>query len=93
MRPRHRQDEATLTDRVALAFLSGLSALAAGGLIWLSISLLSAQLLFDWVPPFSWVLWFAGAMAMVGFLLLENLVVRLAGGIWRWVGHLLSIWT
>ena len=77
------REAATLTDRFALAFLSGLSALLAGSLIWLAASLFFANLTSDGMASFRWVLLFAGVMALIGFALLENVVVRVLSGAWR----------
>lgn len=80
--PRNRE-RTTLMDRVALAFLSGGSALVLGGLLWAAILLVAAQLAFDWAPSFGWVAGFAAAMAVLGFVLLENFVGN-------WVGDFAS---
>jgi hypothetical protein len=71
--PRNRE-RTTLMDRVALAFLSGGSALLLGGLLWAAISLTAAQIAPDWTPSLGWVVGFAAVMAVLGFFLLENFV-------------------
>lgn len=83
-----QQERATLTDRLALAFLSAVTALLVGGLLWLCIAVLAAQLLFDEVPSFAWVLGFAGVMAALGFLLMENHVLRCVTAVGRWFARL-----
>lgn len=79
------REQATFMDRCALAFLSGLSALVLGALIWGAIATLSAQLDFDGFPAFAWVLAFAAVMGALGFLLLENFVASAVGRLWRWL--------
>lgn len=76
--PRNRE-ETTLMDRVALAFLSGGSALVLGGLLWAGVCLTEAQLALDGVPSFGWVAGFAIVMAVLGFVLLENFVGNWVG--------------
>lgn len=71
--PRNRE-ETTLVDRVALAFLSGGSALVLGGLLWAAVFPVAAQFAIDWAPSLGWVAGFAAAMAILGFFLLENFV-------------------
>jgi len=80
--PRDRE-QITLMDRVALAFLSGCSALVLGGLLWAGVYLTAAQFALDWAPSFGWVAGFAAAMAVLGFILLENFVGN-------WVGDFAS---
>lgn len=77
-RPRNRE-EATLMDRVALAFLSGVSALLLGGLLWAAVSLLAAQLALNWALSSGWIAGFGAAMALLGFVLLENFVAHWVG--------------
>lgn len=86
------RETATLLDRVALAFLSGLSALVLAALFWGGIALLAAQLGFERLPPLWPVAVFATLMALVGFIALENfvgeLVGSLVGSVLRWLGWL-----
>ncbi|MCC2657653.1 MAG: hypothetical protein K0Q76_2761 [Panacagrimonas sp.] len=88
-RPQHRES-ATLLDRVALAFLSGLSALALSALLWGGIALFWSQLGFDGLPPLWPVLGFAAVMALIGFVALENFVGELIGSMVRPVLRLLG---
>jgi TRAP-type C4-dicarboxylate transport system permease small subunit len=85
-------ETATLLDRVALALLSGLWALALAALVWGGIAMVLAQLRFEGLPPLWPVLAFASSMALVGFLALENLVGNLVGSlvgsVLRWLGWL-----
>jgi hypothetical protein len=86
----HDRETATLLDRVALALLSGVSALALAALLWAGVALLWAQIGSGGLPPFWPVIAFAGVMAAIGFVALENvvgeLIGRLAGSVLRWLG-------
>lgn len=84
--------EGGLIDRCAVAFLSALTALATGTVAWLALGLLLGQLSFDLLPSFGWVLGFTAVMALLGFLLLENLIASVLGRIWRVLVQLLSGW-
>lgn len=68
-----------LLDRCAAALLSGGPALLLGALLWAAVSTGVLQGL-----PFTPVLALAGAAAVLGFLLLENVVAAL-------IGHLAEI--
>ena len=89
VRPQDRES-ATLLDRVALAFLSGLSALALAALLWGGIAIFWAQLGFDGLPPLWPVVGFAAVMALIGFVALENFVGELIGSLLRPVLRLLG---
>ena len=84
-----KRDTATLTDRFALAFLSGVAALLLGLPFWAGLALLLARMDAGWHPPFAWVLGFAITMALLGFVLLENFVAHWISGFVRWV---LDLW-
>lgn len=78
---RSDREAATLMDRVALAFLSGASALVLGALLWGGL-----LLGFHHAPaPFAWVGLFSAVMAVLGFVLLENFVGNWVGSFARWV--------
>jgi hypothetical protein len=77
------REAATLIDRVALAFLSGLSALVLAGLIWGGIAITAAQFGFERSPPLWPVAIFASVMTLIGFVALENFVGNLVGGLVR----------
>ena len=77
------RDAATLMDRVALAFLSGVCALLLGSLLWGGIWIASAQLHGDLHLSFAWVAGFAALMALLGFVLLENFVGNWVGSFAR----------
>ena len=85
--PRERE-RATLMDRVALAFLSGVSTFLLAGLMWFGVRLAAAQFAFGWTPSFSWVLAASALMAVLGFVLLENVVAAGIGALLRWVLNL-----
>lgn len=87
------RETATLMDRVALAFLSGLSALMMAGLVWGGVAITAAQLTVDWSPPLWPVGLFAALMALVGFVMLENFVGNLIGSLAGSVLRLLQFLT
>ena len=74
----------TLFDRFAVALLSGVLALLSGSLLWSVVAIWSIGL-----PPFAFVLWFAGVMAGLGFALRENLIVNVLSWLWRLLFQLL----
>ncbi|MGQ0697325.1 MAG: hypothetical protein ACT4PZ_03680 [Panacagrimonas sp.] len=80
-----RQAAATLFDRCALAFVSGLCAFLVSIFGWLGVTVLMAQFGADWLPSFDWVLAFSMLMSLLGFLLLENYVVTVVMTLWRWI--------
>lgn len=79
----HDRETATLLDRVALAFLSGLSALALAALVWGGIAIAAPQFGFDGSPSLWPVAIFAAVMALLGFVAQENFVGNLVGGLIR----------
>ena len=89
-RSQQDRESATLTDRVALAFLSGLSALALAGLVWGGAALFWAQLGNAGLPPFWPVLAFGSLMAAIGLVAQENVVGNLRGSLVQSVLRLLG---
>jgi len=85
------RETATLLDRVALAFLSGLSALVMAGLVWGGVAITAAQFAIEWSPPLWPVGLFAALMALVGFVMLENFVGNLIGSLAGAVLRLLHV--
>jgi hypothetical protein len=71
------------SDRVAVAFLSALSALIIGGLAWFAFAGLNqAGVQFVVVPTRAlWV--FVAVMGLAGFFLMENFVLNVVGFIGR----------
>lgn len=86
---RARDDSPTLTDRLALAFLSGAAGLLLSGGIWITVCLLFAFEPPFAFAPFAWIIGFACLMAAIGFLAMENLVVTVVGKLIEWLGSLL----
>ncbi len=84
------RESATLLDRAALAFLSGLSALALAALVWGGVAIFRAQLGFDGLPPLWPVVAFAALMAVLGFIALENFIGELIGSLVQSVLRLLG---
>ena len=86
MKPKYtkpKKYDATLVDRIAVAFLSSLIALMIGTVIWAFLAGLNLGGATFIVLPFSWVLWFTLVMAILGFLLLENFLASLFGYLWH----------
>lgn len=81
------RETASLMDRIALAFLGGLSALVLAALAWGGVAILAAQLGFEGLPPLWPVGVFTSVMAMLGFIALENFVGNLIGSMIRAVLH------
>lgn len=77
--------EGTLTDRLAVAFLSAVSALLLGGLVWIAVLLIAPEFAGPTVTSFRWVLGFTIVMAVLGFLLLDNLIVHVLATLMRWL--------
>lgn len=91
-RSQQDRESATLLDRLALAFLSGLSALMLSALLWGGVGLFAAQLGRGGLPPLWPVVTFTIVMALIGFVALENVVGELVGRminvVSRWLGWL-----
>ena len=68
-----------LFDRVAMAFVSAVTSLVAGALVWLIILRVRGPY---GIVPFEPVLWFAGIMACLGFIFAEDLLVKILSTIW-----------
>ncbi len=87
MKAVERKARATLVDRFALAFVSGISGLIVGSLIWFAVIASIAQVNDGaWTSTYRYVLVFAGAMAALGFLVLENFVMNVLGGLLKALG-------
>lgn len=78
-RSQQDRESATLLDRLALAFLSGLSGLVLAALLWGGAAIFAAQLGHGGLPPLWPVVTFAIVMALIGFVALENVVGELVG--------------
>ena len=91
-RSQQDRESATMVDRLALAFVSGLSALVLAALVWGGVALLVAQIGWNGLPPPWPVVAFAVLMAGIGFVALENVVGELVGrmisSVSRWLGWL-----
>jgi hypothetical protein len=69
--PTPRSDTTTTTDRLAVAFLSGLVALGTSALVWVSVLYVVGPM------PF-WPFWiFIACMVVIGFALRTNLLLSL----------------
>ena len=81
--------EGTLTDRFAVAFFSAVCAFVLGGLVWLGILLVAPEFVGPAATSMRWLLGFTVVMAVLGFLLLDNLIAHLLGMLLRFL-HLVG---
>ena len=79
----------TFGDRLAVAFGSGVFALLLGAFVWFAGWQWFATE--AWIP-FRYVVWFAAAMAVLGFLLAINVVAAILGGLMRGLAALWRSW-
>lgn len=80
---KNTNEEITIIDRIAVAFLSGVFAFFTGVIVWF---LLVASFEFEGkyiFSSFKLVIGFAGIMAIAGFLMLENFIANLFGHLWH----------
>lgn len=71
--------KATLLDRLGGAAFSGFSGLALGSLLW---ALVVSRWFWNGPAfPFLYIEYFAGAMAILGFALCDNIIAALIGGL------------
>ena len=89
-RSQQDRESATFIDRVALAFLSGVSALLLAALVWGGVAITAVQFGFENSPPLWPVVAFASAMAVLGFVAMENFIGELIGSLIRSVLRLLG---
>ena len=82
---------ANLFDRLAIAFLSAILAFITGIIIWVVVIFLSHGAFFDFYSgAFRIVLYFTGLMAVLGFLMMQNILIDLFGVVWKYVFKVLS---
>jgi uncharacterized RDD family membrane protein YckC len=77
---REKGKPATLLDRFGMALLSGLLAFLSAFAIWALIAI--GRYGSGLVLPFGPVIWFTAAMAGLGFLTAESLLVTIFGKVW-----------
>jgi len=80
---RNINEKATFTDRIAVAFLSGVFAFFTGIVVWFLVVAafgFEGKYIFS---SFKLVVAFSGFMAIAGFLKLENFLANLFGHIWH----------
>ena len=80
-----------LFDRFAVAGFSGITAFLTGLLIWFVLVGFNYLGVFVFVLPFSVIWWFTGAMALLGFLLLDNLLAEIFGKVWKIIGYAFGV--
>ncbi len=79
-----------LIDRLAVSFLSAILAFITGLIIWLSVISISIvyRITIDG-GSFVLVLYFTAVMAIIGFFMMENIMVNIFGKIWNFVYKLM----
>lgn len=75
----------TLFDRVAVALLSGLLAFLTSGAVLVSLYLAFGYSQSVWVVGRGVVCGFTLLMALLGFMLLQNVVASMFGRLWHWI--------
>lgn len=80
--PNNESDNTSLTDRLAVAFLSAVTAFLTGLILW-GLILMFTYADDTLVNSFKYILWFTLIMAVSGFLLLENLMLRIFSPLWK----------
>ena len=78
-----RNDKHALIDRFAIAFLSGLIAFITGVIVWCLVLFLSHGMLLDISNgSFKIVLYFTVLMTVLGFFMMENILINIFSKIW-----------
>jgi hypothetical protein len=87
MRPKKisSHEPITLIDRLGMAFLSGLIAFLSAGFLWLALAGLNRAGIQIVILP-AWAIgWFTGIMAALGFIGVDNFLVKAFGKLWRFI--------
>ena len=84
------KEDATFIDRVAIAFFSGVATFFSGMLLWGLFVVFSHGEEFI-LGLFKYVVWFSVAMAFLGFLLLENIIIEILAFLWRGIGSFFGV--
>jgi len=96
--PKLKNQPSTLTDRIGVALLSGLTAFITGTLIWVLLIFSVGRFAVHessfeaLMPSFQWVLYFTAFLALIGFATLLNLMANIFGSIWSFLYKTIRIW-
>jgi hypothetical protein len=88
MRPERKissHQPVTLIDRLGMAFLSGLIAFLSAGFLWLALAGLNRAGIQIVILPAWPIGWFTGIMAALGFMGVDNFLVKAFGKLWRFI--------
>ena len=85
-------EKVKLIDRIAVAVFSGLAAFVSGMLLWTPLFLISRGEEFVLVL-FKVVLGFTIIMTVLGFMMMENLIVKIFSSLWKILAETLGIET
>ena len=85
------EEKAKLIDRFAIAFFSAVLAFITALVIWAILAGANIGSAFVVALSFKWVLGFTLFMSLLGFFLLENLLVNIYAYIWRVICYVFGI--
>jgi hypothetical protein len=88
MRPKRKMsshEPITLIDRLGMAFLSGLIALLSAGFLWFVLAGLNRAGTQIVILPAWTIWWFTDIMAALGFIGIDNFLVKAFGKLWRFI--------
>ena len=86
------KEEVTLTDRFAIAFAGALTTFITGTIVWVGINSLFFTATETVTFPFSIVLLFTAFGTVLGFLTLENYLLKILAPIWNFLASTISSW-
>ena len=88
----NKKEEVTLTDRFALAFAGALTTFITGTIVWIGLNSLFFTATETITFPFSIVLLFTAFGTVLGFLTLENHLIKILAPIWNFLSSTVSSW-
>jgi putative Mn2+ efflux pump MntP len=91
MKRKTTHKKATFTDRLAIAFLSGIISFITALIVWMVLAGLNIGATSMFSFHFNWVIGFTLLMALLGLLMLENVLVNLFSYIWQGICYALGI--
>ena len=91
MKRKQTHEKATFIDRLAIAFLSAVVAFITALIVWVVLAGLNIGATSIFSFHFNWVLGFTLLMALLGFLMLENVLVNIFSYIWHGLCYALGI--
>ena len=85
------EEKVKLIDRFAIAFFSGVLAFFTALVVWAILAGANLGGAFVVALSFKWVFGFTLFMSLLGFFLLENLLVNIYGYIWRAICYVFGV--